>query len=152
MPMNMSDTLTYFALKYDGDFHATFLALQNKEAVDPDLYFDLKKNTHHKHFTIIDNSYLNYFKAMNCPPIVLFYTGNKDLFHSDMPIKEIFLEDGTRAYSSIEPTEQNGKIVFDYVIACENHDQVDKLLEHVKSKGLPLKDQTPQKNREEKVC
>lgn len=53
---------------------------------------------------------------------------------------------------SDKSTEQKGKIIFDYVIACENHDQVDFLLEHVKSKGLPLKEQTIQKNRDEKIC
>ena len=89
---------------------------------------------------------------MNCPPIVLFYAGNKELFRSDMPIRELFLEDGTRAYSTIEPTEQNGKIVFDYVIACENHDDVKPLLEHMKSKGLPLKEMEKQLKKEEKIC
>lgn len=150
--MNMRDTLMYFALEYEGDFKQIFLALQSKERVDADKYFELKNQKKYKHFTLIDQNYPDYFKQMNCPPIVLFYAGNKELFRSDMPIRELFLEDGTRAYSTIEPTEQNGKIVFDYVIACENHDDVKPLLEHMKSKGLPLKEMEKQLKKEEKIC
>ncbi len=148
--MKMSDTLMYFALKYEGDFRREFQALETKEKVDLDKFFELKETKCFNHLTVLDQSYPDFFKEMNCPPIVLFYTGNKNLFSKDMPIKELFLEDGTRAYSTIEPRLQNGKIVFDYVVACENHDNVEKLLEHVKSKGIPLLQQEKLIDRNEK--
>ena len=148
----MSDVLVYFALEYEGSFPEIYHALQRKEEVDPDQYFELKKDVHHKHFTLIDNVYPNQFKEISCPPVVLFYQGNKELLSKDLPMKELYLDDHTRAYSSIEPIMQDGKIIFDYVIAAENHDNVDKLYDHIKDKGLPLKDYTKQKIMEEKVC
>lgn len=150
--MKMNDILAYFALKNEGNFDKVFEAIANKEELEPDLYFNLKRNQKHKIITAIDKDYPEFLKENICPPIVLFYTGNKDLLNEDVPIKALILEDETRALVTISPTEQNGEIVLDYLIACENHDKVDLLLDHIKEKGIPLKHYEKTQNRGTKVC
>lgn len=84
--------------------------------------------------------------------IVLFYTGNKELLNDDLPVKAMVLDDNTRAYATVFPTEQDGKMIFDYVIACENHNQVEHLFDHIKDKGLSLKQYEKNQKRDERSC
>lgn len=89
--------------------------------------------------TLIDDKYPDYFKTVECPPIVLFYKGNLKLIDRDLPMEYSVLESGKRFISTVNPIKQNGKIVFDYIVATECQEDLDKMLEHIKDKGIPLK-------------
>lgn len=41
---------------------------------------------------------------------------------------------------SVEPSTDKGKFCFDYIIACESHDEFFNIREHVMDKKVPLKD------------
>lgn len=71
---------------------------------------------------------------------VLFYQGNLSILNDHKTTKELVFEDGTRCFTTIEPDLVDGKVIFDYVICCENQDNIDKVLEHMRSKGLYFKD------------
>lgn len=104
--MNMRDVLLYFALKYDGNFPNIYNALQNKELVDWELFKELKERCQFNYVTIIDQDYPWFFKNsdFNCPPIVLFYLGDKELLESD-DFEEFTCRNLTRSFR----TEKNGK-------------------------------------------
>lgn len=72
----MEDVLLYFAMKYDGDFKKMLYALQTKEQTDSHQLEEYKKDVRHKYVTLVSNHYPDYFKTVECPPIVLFYKGN----------------------------------------------------------------------------
>lgn len=58
------------------------------------------------------------------------------------------LESGKRFISTVYPTKQNGKVVFDYIVAAECQNDLDKMLEHIKSKGISLKDYDKPKKKQ----
>lgn len=135
----MNDTLLFFAMKYDGNFREIFHAIEMKEPIDQQILKKYKKQVRHKYVTIIDNRYPDYFKKVECPPIVLFYKGNLDLIDKGFPMEYSVLESGKRFISTINPIEQNGKIVFDYIVGAECQEDLDRMLEHIEGKGLLLK-------------
>ena len=45
-----------------------------------------------------------------------------------------------RYLSTVEPSTDKGKFCFDYIIACESHDEFFNIREHVMDKKVPLKD------------
>ena len=136
----MEDVLIYFAIKYDGDFKKMLEALQTKEQTDSIKFEEYKKDIRHKYVTLISNRYPEYFKTTECTPIVLFYKGNLKLIDEGLPMEYSVLESGKRFISTVYPIKQNGKIVFDYVVGAECQDDLDKMLKHIKDKGIPLKD------------
>lgn len=144
----MEDVLLYLAMKYEGDFKRMFVALKRKEQVDEQMLKQYKKQIRHKYVTLIDDKYPDYFKTVECPPIVLFYKGNLKLIDRDLPMKYSVLESGKRFISTVNPIEQNGKIVFDYIVAAECQGDLDKMLEHIKDKGIPLKDYDKPKKKQ----
>lgn len=144
----MKDVLLYFAMKYDGDFRKMFHAIEKKESVDKQLLNEYKKQVKHKYVTIVDQRYPEYLKKVECPPIVLFYKGNLKLIDEGFPMKYSVLESGKRFISTVNPIKQNGKIVFDYIVGAESQEDLDKMLEHIKGKGLPLKDYDKPKKKQ----
>lgn len=135
----MEEVLLYFAMKYDGDFKKMSEALQTKEKTDPQKLEEYKKDVRHKYVTIVSHHYPEYFKSVECPPIVLFYKGNLKLIDEGLPMEYSVLESGKRFISTVNPIKQSGKIVFDYIVGAECQDDLDKMLEHIKGKGIPLK-------------
>lgn len=75
----MEDILLYFALKYDDDFNSIYKALENKEAVDYQLYERLKSKFQCRYTTLVSKDYPNKLKEIDCPPFVLFYYGDLSL-------------------------------------------------------------------------
>lgn len=144
----MEKILLYFSLKYNGDFYKVYDALKTKENIDINELIQLKRNLRYKYITMIDRNYPEYLKRENRPPIVLFYEGNLSLVDSGLPIKNEMLENGHRMISTVKPIEHNGKIIFDYVVACENQDDLKFLIDHIKSKGLTFKDYSKHKELE----
>lgn len=144
----MEDTLLYFAMRYDGDFKKMLYALQTKEQTDPQKLEEYKKDVRHKYVTFISHHYPEYCKGVNCPPIVLFYKGNLKLIDEDLPMEYSVLESDKRFMSTVYPIKQNGKVVFDYIIASECQGDLDKMLKHIKSKGIPLKDYNKPKKKQ----
>lgn len=144
----MEDTLLYFAMRYDGDFKKMLYALQTKEQTDPQKLEEYKKDVRHKYVTFISHHYPEYCKGVNCPPIVLFYKGNLKLIDEDLPMEYSVLESGKRFMSTVYPIKQNGKVVFDYIIASECQGDLDKMLKHIKSKGIPLRDYNKPKKKQ----
>lgn len=72
----MDDVLLFFAMKYEGDFRKMFHAVQTKKQVDEQMLKQYKKQLMNKYVTLISDNYPDYFKTVECPPIVLFYKGN----------------------------------------------------------------------------
>ena len=72
----MEEILLYFALKYQGDFHAIMTAIENKEQVDKDEAKVLKARLKAHYLTILSPLYPTSLKNIQCPPFVLFYHGN----------------------------------------------------------------------------
>lgn len=82
----MNLILTYFALKYKGDFISIYNALKNKEIVDPDEIDKLEKRISIGElnvFTILDDFYPENLKIIGNPPFVLFYKGDKSLLNKN---------------------------------------------------------------------
>lgn len=96
----------------------------------------------------MSHNYPEYFKSKNCPPIVLFYKGNLDLIDNDLPKEYSTHENGKRFISTVNPTEQNGKFVFDYVVGAESQEDLERMFEHLKSKGLPIKNYDKPKKKQ----
>lgn len=144
----MNDTLLYFAIKYQGDFEKILNALQIKEQPNLTKMIEYKNQIRHKYVTIISSNYPEYFKTVNCPPIVLFYKGNINLVDKLAPVELSVLESGKRFGLTLDPVSQNGHIAFDYVICAENQNDLEMLLERVKKQGLPLKDYNKSKKRQ----
>lgn len=144
----MDDVLLYFAMKYEGDFKRMFVALKTKEIIDSQKLREYKKQIKHKYVTLIDDKYPDYFRTIECPPMLLFYKGNLKLIDKGLPMEYSVLESGKRFISTVDITLQNRKGEFDYVVAAECQEDLDKMLEHIKSKGIPLKDYDKPKKKQ----
>lgn len=136
----MNDVLLYFAMKYKGNFEKIYEALQKKETTDRVKLNEYKKQVRHKYVTLMSHNYPEYFKTIDSPPIVLFYKGNLKLIDEGLPMEYSILESGKRFISTVNPVKQNGKVVFDYIVGAECQEDLDKMLEHIKDKCIPLKD------------
>ena len=75
----MEELVLYFSLKYDGSFQDIYNALMNKEKVDENLKYELKKGLKCHYTTIFSEDYPEMLKQINCPPFVLYYYGNLSL-------------------------------------------------------------------------
>lgn len=138
----MRNILIYFALKYNGQFKDVYEAIKTKERVANDVVVEKLNAVKYHAVTIVDENYPFIFKVdeIHNPPFVLFYLGNLSILNDHKTTKELVFEDGTRCFTTIEPDLVDGKVIFDYVICCENQDNIDKVLEHMRSKGLRFKD------------
>lgn len=148
MNRNMKDVLLYFSMKYDGHFEPMYSAINFKETFNQKEFSKLKRGIEYDYITVIDKKYPDFFKEQDSPPIVLYYQGNLELIDSDLPVKYGMIESGHRMVSAIKPCEKDGKLVFDYVVGCENEKELSKLIEHIKSKGLNFKNYSKSKNKE----
>ncbi|EHQ46780.1 hypothetical protein LA327_10550 [Thomasclavelia ramosa] len=149
MKEDMKKVLYYFALKYNGNFGEIYLSLATREKFDIDEFMRLKKDVHYPHVTILDDKYPNDLKSVECPPFVLFYEGNLNLI-KDMTsaIKYDVLESGGRLISTVNPVQKDNGIEFDYIVVCENQEDLKDMLEHIKSKGLNFKNYDKKKKKE----
>lgn len=138
----MNNVLLYFSLKHEGDFKKIYESLKAKEPVDENEFIKLKRVLKTKYVTILDSNYPDFLKQVSCPPFVLFYEGNlklaKNLKVGDAFIYSAFND--KRYLSTVEPSTDKGKFCFDYIIACESHDEFFNIREHVMDKKVPLKD------------
>lgn len=66
----------------------------------------------------------------------MFYKGNLKLIDEELPMELSVLESGKRFISIVNPVEQIGKIVFDYIVVAECQEDLDKMLEHIEGKGI----------------
>ena len=133
MNEDMKKVLYYFALKYNGDFDKIYSSLATREKFDIDEFMRLKKDVHYPHVTILDDKYPNYLKSVN-----------KDRTSA---IKYDVLESGGRLISTVNPIQKGNGIEFDYIVACENQEDLKNMLEHIKSKGLNFKNYDKKKDK-----
>lgn len=89
----MEDLLLYFSLKYNGNFEKVYNALMFHESMDRELYVKLKEKLKYDYITILDDDYPEVLKTINCPPLVLFYSGDKELLK-----KKCYTVIGTDSY------------------------------------------------------
>lgn len=146
----MDDVLLFLSMRYNGDFRKIFHAIERKESIDKQMLQEYKEQVKHKYVTLVDYRYPDYFKTIESPPIVLFYKGNLKLIDEGLPMEYSMLKSGKRFISTVNPIKQSGKIVFDYIVGAECQEDLDKMLEHIKGKGLPSKvyDKTKKKQME----
>ena len=148
MNEDMKKVLYYFALKYNGDFDKIYSSLATREKFDIDKFMRLKKDVQYHHITILDDKYPNYLKSVECPPFVLFYEGNLNLIKDrTTAIKYDVLESGGRLISTVNPIQKGNGIEFDYIVACENQEDLKDMLEHIKSKGIDFKNYEKKKDK-----
>ena len=72
----MRKILLYFSLKYQGDYHQIYQAIQKKEKVSLEELNDIEKEIKCSYITIIDSQYPENFKQIPNPPWVLYYYGD----------------------------------------------------------------------------
>ncbi len=77
----MKDIILYFAHKYFGDWERIYDAIEMQEDVDFDYLEDLKLEYGENYVTVLDDEYPKELKLIQKPPFVLFYKGDKSLFH-----------------------------------------------------------------------
>ena len=77
----MEEILLFFALKYQGDFQSILKALQAKEKVSQEERREAVAKVNSKYTTIISSDYPDALKEISCPPFVLFYHGNLNIFY-----------------------------------------------------------------------
>lgn len=77
MNNDMNKVLLYFALKYNGDFHKIFDALNTKEKFDSNQFIKLKRNLRYKYVTMINRNYPDYLKRENSPYYIKHCKVNK---------------------------------------------------------------------------
>lgn len=94
--MEIRDILIYFALKYKGDFDAIYNAIRRKEKIEEKELKKALEELNCQTMTLLDKDYPVYFKALNKPPFVLFYIGDRKLFHHEKKLSVV----GTRKPSS----------------------------------------------------
>lgn len=70
------------------------------------------------------------------------------MIDEELPMEYSVLESGKRFISAVCPIKQKGKVVFDYIVAAECQSDLYKMLEHIKSKGIPLKDYDKPKKKQ----
>ena len=149
MKEDMKKVLYYFALKYNGNFGEIYLSLATREKFNIDEFMRLKKDVQYHHVTILDDKYPNYLKSVECPPFVLFYEGDLNLIKDrSSAIKYDVLESGGRLISTVNPIQKCNGLEFDYIVACENQEDLKDMLEHIKSKGLNFKNYDKKKKKE----
>lgn len=150
--MNKDKLLLYFALKYNGDFNQIYGAICNQEPIDFNDFNKVISTAKYKYITLYDHRYPEYLKDKPNPPIVLFYHGNINLINNSIvePKYGELIQSKNRFLSTVFPTVDNNHLVFDYVIMVESQKDLDFLKNHVKSKGVPLKnyDKIKDKNLE----
>lgn len=78
----MDNLISYFALKYNGNFESIYQALLNKEKIDYDLFLQLKKKLEYDYVTILDDRYPQLLKEISCPPFILFYKGDWNMIEN----------------------------------------------------------------------
>lgn len=68
-------------------------------------------------------------KYVSNPPIVLFYKGDLSLINTNSEIIAKQADDGVRMIHAFDTKFTNTGIEFDCVMACENHGDMDMLID-----------------------
>ena len=128
----MNLILTYFSIKYKGDFIKIYNALKNKEIVDPadiDKLEEQIESGNLKVFTILDEEYPESLKIIGNPPFVLFYKGNLSLLNKSA----LCLTGDNQDQKSIEYVEQaiqetakNNVLITNYIAGSLDENIVKK--------------------------
>ena len=143
----MNLILTYFALKYKGDFISIYNALKNKEIVDPNEIDQLEKKISTgelKMITILDEEYPNSLKIIANPPFVLFYQGNISLIEKNaLCLVGDEISEPTTKYmnQAVKQTSKNNALITNYFKGFEENIvnyylENDKNIIFVSSNGL----------------
>ena len=129
--MNMRDVLGYFAYKYNGDSTKILEAIERKEPVSNDQIKAMHKKLDYDFFTVVDDNYPEMLKHINNPPIVMFYKGDIGLISEENEIIGKQTYDGIRMLHAYDTNITNKGIEINCVMACECHDDMDMLIEHM---------------------
>lgn len=133
----LRDIIIGLSIEYKGDFDKVYDCIC--KSVRPSKIVR-KEDLPHPAITVIDDDYPSVFKKANVPPIVFYYEGNlKLLDNTEVPLRAFTLDDGTRMFNTLYPIETNGCLEFEWIICCENIEKVDVMVEHMRSKGIPMK-------------
>lgn len=124
----MSDILVAFSQKYNGDFFKVYKALTAREKISDHEIQRLIKKVDEKYTTVLFKNYPSSFKDdLVCPPIVMYYEGNLNLFEKEhLQLCNPF-DENKRFFLALEPCSEG----MDYVIGCENQNDLAQVLEYV---------------------
>lgn len=78
----MRNVLTYFSIKYKGDWEKVYKAIDEKERINKSDVDNFVSNVNENKITLLDDDYPNGLKYIYKPPFVLFYKGNKKLINN----------------------------------------------------------------------
>lgn len=154
MYYDLKDLLCYLAYKYKGDFNKIKEALFMTERINEQTLKEFEKIKKYDFVTIVNEEYPKLFKNIPNPPFVLFYDGNLELLNEHLPIGEYSLENGARFYSMVDidiDTNEIGIAPMDYLLMCEDHNQMDFLLNHMRSKGIQFKSYTKSNKKKKDI-
>ena len=87
--MEIRDVLLYFSCLYEGDCIKALEGINRKEEVNIDLLKHFKHKLTCDYITILDEDYPSCFKALNRPPLVIYYKGNKSILNTNNKIAVI---------------------------------------------------------------
>lgn len=134
------DILAYLAIKNEGNYERIKEALTVKTVIDRDEFESVMNQCKFDYVTILDNNYPEKLKGTVYCPLVLFYKGNLNLLDSKLPIRYGTLETNRRFLSTVCPvTDENNKVVFDYITMSESIDDLNSLLKRIMNTGIILK-------------
>ncbi len=129
--MMMRDVLGYFAYKYNGDGAKILEAIERKEPVTKEQIQSMYKKLDYDFFTVVDENYPEMLKLVNNPPIVMFYKGDIGLINEDNDIIAKQTYGGIRILHAYDANITSKGIEMNCVMACECHDDMDMLIEHM---------------------
>lgn len=79
----MKKVLTYFSIKYKGDWEKVYEAIDSKEHINKKYVDDFVSRIDIETVTLVDDNYPKELKQIFKPPFALFIAGNKDLINND---------------------------------------------------------------------
>lgn len=136
--MEMRDILAVLAMKYNGELLPILQALERNEQVDSSMFESFKSKLKYNYVTIIDDHYPELLKHVENPPIVLFYRGNLELVTPEHSIIARSSDEGVRMLHVIDPEFTPKGIKLDYIMACECHDDMDMLMDKMRTANEEL--------------
>lgn len=134
------DILAYLAIKNKGNYERIKEDLKEKVVIKRDEFESVMNQCPFDYVTILDDDYPVKLKGTIYCPLVLFYSGNKKLLDSKLPVRYGTLETNRRFLSTVCPVaDENDRVVFDYITMAESAEDLNTLLKRIMNMGIIFK-------------
>lgn len=137
----MNEVLVYFSKKYHGRNNDILNALKVKEEAPKDDVKVANAGVHSNVVTIIDDSYPDFLKETDDPPIVMYTVGDITMLNDVRETGAYISDEGVRVFTRIEPSyDSKGSVSLDYCFASEDEALLDRIINECKEREIPLRD------------